>query len=163
MLESWLRGSRASGLSTSSSLILGALCGAAAMWLLDPARGNARRSRLRQKAAASARRAAAEARKQARVVARRAKGRRYELQHAGEEVPDDILVERVRAQIGKRVRHSHALRVDASGGCVILSGPIAKDEIEGLVHMVEKIRGVKKIETRLDAHDRPDAQPTMMH
>ena len=81
MLESWLRGSRASARSAVSSFILGALAGAAAMWLLDPSRGHQRRARLRQKAVAAARRVQAEARKQARGAARRAQGRQYELQH----------------------------------------------------------------------------------
>ena len=158
-----LRGARTSGRSTWSSFVLGALVGAGVMWLLDPARGTARRARIRQRATASVRRARAEARKQALGAARRAKGRRYELQHAREEVSDDVLVERVRAQIGKRVRHAHALRVEAARGCVTLSGPIEKDEVEGLVGVVEKIRGVKSVERRLDVREPTGAEPTIRH
>lgn len=163
MLESWLSRSRASARSAIFSFTLGALAGAAAMWLLDPARGHQRRARLRQKAVASARRARAEARKQARGAARRAQGRQYELQHAREDVADDVLVERVRAQIGKRVRHAHALHVNASDGCVVLSGPIHRDEVEGLVGIVRKIRGVKTIENRLQLRDDAGARSTLTH
>lgn len=155
MLDSFRR-SRTRSFSVPSTFVLGALCGAAAMWLLDPARGRRRRVQLRERAAASVRRAKEEARKQAKGAARRAQGRAYELQHAGEQVPDDVLVERVRAQIGKRARHAHAVHVAASGGCVILSGPVQKDEVEGIVTIVGKVRGVKTIENHLDVHERLD-------
>ena len=159
MLRNLLRGARTSGRSAWSSFFLGALAGATGMWLLDPARGPARRARLLQKATASMRRARAETRKQARAAARRAQGRRYELEHAREEVSDDVLIERVRAQIGKRVRHAHAIHVEAFDGCVVLSGPIERDEVEGLVRIVEKVRGVKSIARRLDVREPAGAEP----
>ena len=142
---------------------LGACAGAAAMWLLDPARGGARRSRVRQRVAASARRAREEARRQARGALRRAEGRRYELLHAREEVDDDVLVERVRAQIGKRVQHAHALHIEAEKGCVVLSGPIAREELHGLLDIVRKVRGVKSIRSRLELRGGATDHPSLQH
>src|SRR5437763_385294 len=41
----------------------------------------------------------------------------------GEAVPDDVLVERVRAKLGRYISHPHAIEVDVSGGRICLTGP----------------------------------------
>jgi osmotically-inducible protein OsmY len=140
---------------------LGALAGAAGALLLDPRRGGARRAWLRDKVASYARRGKEETERRARDMAQRAEGRRYELEHADEQVPDDLLVERVRAQLGKRVQQAHAIRVEASAGRVTLSGRILRHEVGGLIDVVKQVRGVHAIEDHLEVHDQPGNRPNL--
>jgi hypothetical protein len=80
-----------------------------------------------------------------------------------EEVPDDILVERVRAQLGLPVSHPQAIDVRARNGCVILAGPVLADEVEDLIRQVERIAGVRSIQSELDLHDEAGDLPALQH
>jgi len=80
-----------------------------------------------------------------------------------EEVPDDILVERVRAQLGLPVSHPQAIDVRARNGCVILAGPVLADEVEDLIRQVERIAGVRSIQSELDLHDDASDLPALQH
>jgi len=142
-----------------SGLVLSALLGAAVTALFDPRRGAARRAWLLQKASSFFRRGREEAGRTAKDLSRRAAGRRYELAHARETVPDDILVERVRAQIGKRASHAGTLEVHAVGGTVVLSGAILRAEVDGVLEIVAKVRGVKAIDNRLEVHEDAGRSP----
>ena len=82
---------------------------------------------------------------------------------AEEEVPDDILVERVRAQLERPVSHPRAIDVRAQDGCVILAGPILADEVEDLIRQVARIAGVRSIQSELDLHDEPGNVPALQH
>jgi len=134
-------------------LVLAVLTGAALAILLGPRRGTARRAWIRQKASSLARSGRLRAERTARDLSQRAAGRRHELEHADETVADDVLVERVRAQIGKRATHAAAIEVRASAGTVTISGPIARAEVDGVLEIVSKVRGVKAIDVRLEVSD----------
>lgn len=142
-----------------SGLVFSALLGAAVAALFDPRRGAARRAWLLQKASALVRRGREETGRRAKDLSHRAAGRRYEIAHKDESVPDDVLVERVRAQMGKRASHAGALEVHAFGGTITLAGPILRGEVDGLLAIVAKVRGVKAIENRLKLHDEPGRSP----
>ena len=116
---------------------------------------------LRDKAASLARRAGIEARREARDLSQRAQGAAYEAAHAGEEVPDDILVERVRAQLGRPVSHPRAIDVKAEAGCVTLSGPILRSEVDDTIARVARIRGVRSVRNALDVQDTPGSNPKL--
>jgi osmotically-inducible protein OsmY len=137
----------------ASALVLGVLAGVALAILLDPGRGTARRAWIRQKASSVVRRSRLRAERTARDLSQRAAGKRHELEHAEETVTDDVLVERVRAQIGKRASHAAAIEVRASAGTVTISGPIGRAEVDGVLEIVSKVRGVKAIDDRLEVSD----------
>lgn len=76
----------------------------------------------------------------------------------GDQPSDETLVARVRAVIGRAVSHPHALRVEASNGYVLLTGPILEDEVRRLIRDVRRVRGVRDVEARLDIYDHERAK-----
>jgi osmotically-inducible protein OsmY len=150
---------------TTWGFVAGFVLGGVTVALLDPRRGAARRALLRDKGVATARDAAGLASRRARDFGHRLRGMVYEAKAAlsDEQVPDDILVERVRAQLGRPVSHPRAIRVEARDGCVILAGPILSDEAEELIRQVARIAGVRSIQSELDLHDQPGNVPALQH
>ncbi len=140
-----------------ASFVVGFAAGLGAYFLLDPRRGAARRAMLRDRAASGLRDAAESARRRARRLQDRARGAAHEARARVKEehVPDEILVERVRAQMGRPVLHPGALEVHAQDGTVILSGPILRGEVGALMSRVAKVRGVRHVENRLTVRERP--------
>jgi osmotically-inducible protein OsmY len=139
--------------------LAGAIAGALAASFLDPQRGRTRRARMRDRSGALARDARERIERRLRDARNRAVGRKHELEHADERVEDGVLVERVRAQLGRVVKHAGAIRVEARDGAVALSGPVLRAEMEPLLDAVRKVRGVTGIENRLDAHESAGSTP----
>ena len=138
-------------MSAFTTLFRGALLGAAAMYLLDPDRGRRRRAIARDKARSAATQAGAfvrAARRDARHRLRAVGARAAHLtRRRREEVPADVvLVERVRARLGRVVKHPHAVRVSAVRGHVRLAGPILAFEHATLRAAVARVRGVRTID-----------------
>ena len=131
--------------------LLGFSAGAVCATLLDPRRGAARRARLRDQALSLAREAGREAVRQGRDLRQRALGAVYEAstRAAGDLVPDEVLVERVRAQIGRPVSHPRAIEVKAENGEVTLSGRVLRSEVRDLLERVAGVRGVQGIRDEL--------------
>jgi hypothetical protein len=73
----------------------------------------------------------------------------------GEDVPDEVLAERVRSKLGRYVSHPGSIGVSAYEGRVILSGPILAHEVDGLLAAVARVPGVRRVEERLDRHEQP--------
>jgi hypothetical protein len=138
---------------------IGIALGAGGAALFEPRRGAARRAMLRSWTRARARNLTAAARGKARDVGARARGALHEAKAraAERDVSDDILVERVRAQIGRPVSHPRALQVFAKDGCVELRGNVFEGEVRGLLSRVRSVRGVKDVIAHLDVHATPDA------
>src|SRR6266508_3990090 len=77
----------------------------------------------------------------------------YRMYAAGD--PDDVVVDRVRARLGRVVTHPHAIEVTAQAGLVTLAGPILAGEVEPLLAAVHRVRGVREVEHHLDIHRTP--------
>ena len=129
--------------------------------LVDPRRGAARRAQIRDKGLSLFRRAGEEARREARDLTQRVQGKVYESKHAAEEVPDDVLVERVRAQLGRPVSHPRAIHVVAENGVVTLAGQILRGEVDDAIARVARIRGVRSVRNDLEVIDSPGTNPDL--
>ena len=128
----------------------GIALGAVAAALIDPRRGAARRAIFRDKGLSVARHARKTLERRGRDLRQRMKGVVWEAMHADEEVPDDILAERVRAQLGRPLSHPRLVDLRAENGRIILLGAVLADEVDSLLARVAHVRGVKQIDSQLD-------------
>ncbi len=135
--------------------------GAGLMYFLDPNQGRSRRSKARDKAVHAGHAAGDFAGKASRDVRNRTRGVKRAVRTAfkHEDVDDGILRERVRAALGRAISHPGALDARVEDGRVILSGPVFMDEIKPLLRTVRHVRGVNKVEDRLEPHERWDRVP----
>jgi hypothetical protein len=135
--------------------LTGAGLGAAAMYLMDPSRGRRRRARLGEAASHVSHRAHDIAGMTARDLRHRLSGAAARtLDRLVEEgVPaDEVLVERVRARLGRLVSHPGAIDVIANSGTVTLTGPVFAAEVDQLIEGVATIAGVATVENKLEPH-----------
>ena len=141
-----------------SIALTGAGLGAVAMYLMDPSRGRRRRARLGEAASHISHRAQAIAGMTARDMRHRLSGaaaRTLDRLIAEEAPADDVLVERVRARLGRLVSHPGAIDVVATAGTVTLAGPGFEAEVDQLIEGVAAVAGVTAVENKLEPH--PDA------
>lgn len=124
--------------------LLGIACGAAAMYWLDPVGGRRRRAILRDKLTS----VSIDLGEAIGVASRdltyrtRGLGARVRAIFATDDVPDEVLAERVRSAIGRIVSHPGAIDVAAVNGMVRLSGSVLTSEHLTLVDVVSSVRGV---------------------
>jgi hypothetical protein len=131
--------------------------GAGIMFLLDPDMGSRRRAILRDKLISFARLAAWAADKTSRDFKNRVYGTvaSAKSRFTDAEVSDDVLVERVRSQMGRAVSHPHVIQATAKNGEVILTGDILSGELDDLIRTVSAVKGVKWVHNQLLTHVRP--------
>src|SRR5437763_1294527 len=117
-------------MNRATALLAGAGLGAGLMYFLDPDRGRSRRAWMRDKAVHAAHEAQDAACVVGRDLRQRSQGLMAEAQSRLREdhVSDDVLVERVRSQMGRVVSHPRAIEVMAHNGRVTLRGPILANE-----------------------------------
>ena len=135
--------------------LTGAGAGAALMYMADPHEGARRRARLHEAALHANRLAKAAGGMTSRDVQHRLSGVAARLLEQFVEQPepiDDVLVERVRARLGRLVSHPGAIHVTATHGTVTLSGPIFEAELEQILKGVAGVPGVMAVENHLEAH-----------
>ena len=138
-------------------LLFGGALGALAMYFLDPHSGRRRRARTKDKAMHAGRVLNRASRVTARDAQQRVSGliagtRRL---FGHEEVPDEVLVGRVRAALGRVVSHPHAIDLFVGNGHVSLSGPVLAHEARLLLRTVRAVGGVRAVSDELTVHEDP--------
>jgi uncharacterized membrane protein len=136
------------------TFLMGLGAGAVAMYLADPNQGKRRRALARDAAIRGARTFGDAAGATARDVGHRVSGVAARLRHrtAYEVVPDRVLVDRVRAKLGRYVSHPRAIDVSAVDGIVTLAGPILAHEHGAMLAAIRSVRGVREVSDRLEPH-----------
>jgi osmotically-inducible protein OsmY len=116
-------------------------------YMMDPSVGRQRRAVVRDKVKSSVHQGQDYLSKTGRHLWNKAAGTVAEARSRlqGEQVADDVLVERVRSEIGRCVSSPGSILVRASSGKITLTGPIHASEVDGLLKCVWKTRGVKEI------------------
>ncbi|MFN3651955.1 MAG: SRPBCC family protein [Armatimonadota bacterium] len=153
-----------STLNRNAALLLGgAGVGGALMYLLDPDRGRRRRAYLRDQAVHAAHAARSALATGSRDLANRSRGVVSEASGMIREkaVSDEVLVARVRAEMGHVVSHPRALHVEAREGRVTLSGPILRRDLPALRARIHRVRGVREVVEQLEVHDTPGDVPAL--
>ncbi|HVH85125.1 MAG TPA: hypothetical protein VM912_00245 [Terriglobales bacterium] len=143
---------RAPKVSSIACFLGGAAVGARLMYLFDPDRGRSRRVRLRDKAVRGINIARRASNKQLRHAANHVIGRLHELRSSirdrSTEISDDILLDRVRAQLGRDLRHPRMLDFRIENGWVIVEGPVLRGEERKIRERLQKTRGVRECDVR---------------
>jgi hypothetical protein len=131
------------------ALAAGLGAGAGLMFLCDPQRGRARRSRLAGELSGLIRRDESRVAKHAKDMLHRVGGLAAEAMSAiareAEGVADEVLVERVNSRLGHVIPHPHDVAVYAKDGVVTLEGKLARPERRRLREEVGAIPGVKRV------------------
>jgi uncharacterized membrane protein len=143
--------------------IAGAAVGATATAFVDW-RGARRRGELGQRARHAVKEVEGFGGKAARDLAHRSRGRLASLASLfrHDEPSPEVLVERVRASLGRLTSHPSAIEVQArEQGVVQLSGPVLAAEADHVVKGVGRVRGVHEIVDRLERHETPGRVPSL--
>lgn len=128
-----------------TALFVGIAYGAGMMYLLDPDRGNARRALIRDRMIHLRNEARWWFSRQMRDLVHRGQGAVAEARSRVVEKPvsDDVLQERVRAQIGHVVSHPGMLEVKCRNGHVTLHGVVIPGEQGKIEKRLGSTRGVR--------------------
>lgn len=156
-------GGRTTPQAWASGAFTGALAGSALMFWLDPVSGRRRRALTGDKLGHLARQTSHGLDAARRDLAHRMRGMAAET--AGRLRRDDgnegVIAQRVRTALGRVVSHPHALEVRSHDGVVELSGPILRRELASAIAHARKVRGVKRVDDRLDAYEDADHIPAL--
>ena len=145
------------------SLLAGAGVGAGLTYLLDPDRGARRRALVRNTVAHSAKVTRRAISAVSRDMLHRTYGTAASLRSPfrHDYVNDQLVVDRVRAKLGRFVSHSHAVEVMVTDGVVTLRGPILESEADQLVRAVRHIDGVGGVIDELERFETAGNVPAL--
>lgn len=145
-----------SSISRPFCFFAGAALGSACTFYFDPVRGRARRALTRDKAIRMINNSSRYTDRQLRNLSNRIQGtlaRATSLLRAGETPDDETLVQRVRSEMGRKVKNPSLIEVTAVSGYVTLRGQVPLHELENLIYCVRRVRGVKHIDNELEVRE----------
>lgn len=144
------------------ALLIGAVLGAALMFVLDPARGGRRRALARDKSLKALRRGQDAIHDRTEDISNRLTGAVAELRGRRASPPtNQQLEERVRAELGHKVEHSKAIEVFAEDGQVTLRGDVLRDELDDVLGTVRGVRGVRDVRSEMSVRATPGDVPSL--
>lgn len=137
--------------------------GAGLMYFLDPVQGNRRRAMVRDKANSLVNRVDDSIAVAMDDMRNRARGVLAELSAklSDQGAPDWILEERVRTNLGRMARHARGVEVRADGGWIFLTGPVLKEDVDEIVNIASRTRGVHGVKNELQVFDSPESIPAL--
>jgi hypothetical protein len=146
-----------------ATLLTGFGIGAGLMYFLDPASGARRRALIRDRAVRTANQTGDALETISRDLASQTTGTLARVRSTFDRQPvdDRILVERVRARLGRLVSHPHALEVSVLDGVVVVRGPILQAEMPRLLSGIERVRGVREVINELEPHEEAGNIPAL--
>ncbi|MGE0406472.1 MAG: hypothetical protein AB7O65_09240 [Candidatus Korobacteraceae bacterium] len=144
-------------------LVGGAAIGAMAMYIFDAQNGRRRRALARDRAFHILKELQWSARRKAQDLRKRTVGSvlemRSQIRDSQELIDDDVLEQRVRAQVGHVVSHPGALEVRADSGRVMIRGPVLLGERKKIEHRMSQTRGVRECDIQVTEHANKDGIP----
>jgi len=137
--------------------------GAGLMFFYDPQLGNRRRALVRDKINSLVNNVDDSVDVALEDMRNRARGVLAELSAklSDQGAPDWILEERVRTNLGRLARRSGAVQVQADGGRIYLMGPVLREDVDAIVKMAARTRGVHGVENQLQVFDTPEDIPAL--
>lgn len=143
-------------------LTVGVGLGMALGFMLDPNLGRRRRAVARDKMTRATRKTRDALDATARDVANRTRGIASAFSRTEErDVDDAVVVERVRAKLGRISSHPRAIDVYASAGEVTLRGPILTSEVDRVLAKIAAVPGVRSVRNELEPHQTSEGVPSL--
>lgn len=146
-------------------IIGAAAVGAVAMYMSDPDRGRRRRALAADKMRSLATKTSSAIDVASRDLGNRAQGLRAQANRMwsrqAETDNDEVMIARVRKEIGRVVSHPRAIKVTAQHGCISLHGPVLAHEKEQLLGCVRSVSGVSEIDDKLEVHETAAGIPSL--
>ncbi len=136
--------------------------GAGAMYFFDPRQGTRRRSMIRDQFNRTVNQANDAV--DTAVIDLRNRTRGVLAEMAGRLENEDpsgwVLEERVRARLGRQLRRS-GIDVRSDGNRIILSGPVLRENVDQVIRLASRTRGVREIDNQLQVFDNPQDMPSI--
>lgn len=149
--------------TTIKHVAFGLALGAGITYFGDRTRGRQRRARVRDALARSRRKEQVLLGKAMRDASYRVHGALERVRHPPDDsaVPDQVILGRVRAQLGRVVTHTHAIDASVADGVVCLRGPILEAEADRAVLEISRVPGVRDVIDQLERHTNAERIPAL--